>query len=191
VARIVDAAAQILVADGYERASTKRIAAAAGVSPGSLYQYFPNKESIVVAAVEQMVDDLADGFMSSLPEIADADPEKTLRAMLENLLDAMLARRHLIRVIAKEVAHLGGSAQAAHFERRITDLATGYLNGAAPAADRRQSATAVWIAVACVSSLTARYVLESPPIAREQFISELCRLVIGYLDPMLSPAPAG
>jgi AcrR family transcriptional regulator len=46
---ILDAAAQVLLAKGYERATTDRIAERAGVSIGSVYEYFPNKESIFAA----------------------------------------------------------------------------------------------------------------------------------------------
>jgi AcrR family transcriptional regulator len=185
VARILEAAGRILVADGYEHASTKRIAAAAGISPGSLYQYFPNKEAVVVATVEQMVDTLAENFIASLPHLTDADPDRSFTAMLETLLVAMDERRELIRVLVEEVPHLGGSTQALHFERRISDLATGYLNGVSPATDRRETAVAVWMVVACVSNLTARYVLERPPIPRAQFVAELRRLVLAYLAPIL------
>lgn len=49
VEAILDATALVLVREGYDRASTKRVAGVAGVSIGSLYQYFPNKESLVAA----------------------------------------------------------------------------------------------------------------------------------------------
>jgi AcrR family transcriptional regulator len=44
---LLDATARILVKDGFDRASTNKIAAKAGVSVGSLYQYFPSKEAVV------------------------------------------------------------------------------------------------------------------------------------------------
>ncbi len=46
---ILDAAAQVLLRRGYEKATTDRIAERAGVSIGSVYEYFPNKESIFAA----------------------------------------------------------------------------------------------------------------------------------------------
>src|ERR1041385_532898 len=49
---LLEATTRILVRDGYDRASTNRIALAAGVSIGSLYQYFPSKEAPVAALVE-------------------------------------------------------------------------------------------------------------------------------------------
>src|ERR1700744_4997226 len=47
VADILDAAAQVLAKDGARRFTTARVAERAGVSVGSLYQYFPNKEAIL------------------------------------------------------------------------------------------------------------------------------------------------
>jgi AcrR family transcriptional regulator len=46
---ILDAAAQVLLKRGYEKATTDRIAERAGVSIGSVFEYFPNKESIFAA----------------------------------------------------------------------------------------------------------------------------------------------
>jgi AcrR family transcriptional regulator len=50
---LLEATARILMKDGYDRASTNRIADAAGVSIGSLYQYFPSKEPLVAAVIDR------------------------------------------------------------------------------------------------------------------------------------------
>jgi AcrR family transcriptional regulator len=50
---ILDAAARVLRKHGYEEATTNRVAEVAGVSVGSLYQYFPNKEALVHALIER------------------------------------------------------------------------------------------------------------------------------------------
>ena len=50
---ILDATARVLTTTGYDRASTNRVAMAAGVSVGSLYQYFPSKEALVLALIER------------------------------------------------------------------------------------------------------------------------------------------
>ena len=46
---LLDGAAQVLVREGYEKATTDRIAERAGVSVGTLYEYFPNKDSVFAA----------------------------------------------------------------------------------------------------------------------------------------------
>src|SRR6478752_8926814 len=58
VAALVEATARILVRDGFDRASTNRIAQEAGVSIGSLYQYYPGKEALVAAVIERHNEDL-------------------------------------------------------------------------------------------------------------------------------------
>ena len=50
---LLEATARVLVKEGYDRASTNRIAEVAGVSIGSLYQYFPNKEALVAAVIDR------------------------------------------------------------------------------------------------------------------------------------------
>lgn len=56
VEAILGAAAHILKRDGASGLTTNRIAEAAGVSVGSLYQYFPNKEAIIVALIRAQLD---------------------------------------------------------------------------------------------------------------------------------------
>ena len=180
VARILDAAARILIADGYAAASTNAIAAEAGLSPGSVYQYFPNKDAIVVATIERMTDAMADDLIATMrfPGPGDRDPRQAVETVLYALLDAMEQRRQLVHVIVEQLPRLGGSPALQSFERRVRDLATGYLTGLTQGAT--QHAASVWIAVQCVEQLTIRYVLEQPPIPREQFITELRRLVTRY-----------
>src|SRR5580704_705280 len=50
---LLQATARILIKEGYDRASTNRIAEVAGVSIGSLYQYFPSKEALVAALIDR------------------------------------------------------------------------------------------------------------------------------------------
>src|SRR5262249_41095626 len=50
---LIEATARILVREGFDSASTNRIAEKAGVSVGSLYQYFPGKEALVAAVIDR------------------------------------------------------------------------------------------------------------------------------------------
>ncbi len=182
VERILDATARILIADGYNAASTNRIAADAGLSPGSIYQYFPNKDAIVLATVERMTEELAEPLIDALrlPPPGAETTRDAVEHTLSVLLDAMEQRRQLVHVIVEQLPRLGGSPALLSFERRVRDLATGYLAGLTQGAAQHQTAPSVWIAVQCVEQLTMRYVLEQPPIPREQFITELRRLITRY-----------
>src|SRR6185437_5949733 len=73
---LVEATARVLVEEGYERASTNRIAQVAGVSIGSLYQYFPSKEALVAAAAERHQQELARVAFGAVFKVA-AQPIET------------------------------------------------------------------------------------------------------------------
>lgn len=66
---LVEATARILVRESFDRASTNRIAAEAGVSIGSLYQYFPSKEALVAAVIDRHQQELMRVVTGSLEEV--------------------------------------------------------------------------------------------------------------------------
>ncbi|WP_316977381.1 TetR/AcrR family transcriptional regulator [Shumkonia mesophila] len=70
---IVEAATRILFREGADALSTNRIAEVAGVSVGSLYQYFPNREAIVTALMERLSDVVSTAF-GALPAIGGDAP---------------------------------------------------------------------------------------------------------------------
>lgn len=79
VADIMEAAAQLLVAEGREALTTTRIAERAGVSVGTLYQYFADLDTLVAKLVEQHLERereametvLQDGLSTPLPQLLD------------------------------------------------------------------------------------------------------------------------
>ncbi len=60
VEAILEATTHILVEEGYDKANTNRIAERAGISLGSLYQYFPNKEALMTALMDQHATEMAE-----------------------------------------------------------------------------------------------------------------------------------
>ena len=66
--RIVDAAADVLRRQGLAHATTKQIAAAAGLSEAALYKHFPGKEALLVAVVHEHLPELV-GTLKQLPEL--------------------------------------------------------------------------------------------------------------------------
>ena len=58
---LLEATTRVLLKEGYDRASTNRIAEVAGVSIGSLYQYFPSKEALVAAVIDRHQQEISAG----------------------------------------------------------------------------------------------------------------------------------
>jgi AcrR family transcriptional regulator len=90
VEAILEAAVELFAARGYARTTTNAVAARAGISVGSLYQYFPNKDAILAALVERHMDAVDGVIRASLDDLAD--PSRPLggsiRRMLERLLES-------------------------------------------------------------------------------------------------------
>lgn len=74
VERILDAAAHIFEREGYVRTTTNDVAAQAGVSIGSLYQYFPSKDALLVALAERHLDDVAARFAEQAALLRASEP---------------------------------------------------------------------------------------------------------------------
>src|SRR5262250_749285 len=66
---ILEATARVLVKRSFDGLTTNLVAEAAGISIGSLYQYFPNKAALVGALIEKHVDDLTSLALSELTRV--------------------------------------------------------------------------------------------------------------------------
>src|SRR6185437_15341352 len=79
---ILEAAARVLVKEGFERTTTNRVAEAAGVSVGSLYQYFPSKEALVAALVDRHNEEMRAEVLAALERVRTLPLEQAARAMV-------------------------------------------------------------------------------------------------------------
>src|SRR3984885_1782967 len=79
---MIEATARILVRDGFDKASTNRIAEKAGVSVGSLYQYFPSKEALVAAVIDRHNQEIMRTVRGELAEAMGLPVEKAIRKLV-------------------------------------------------------------------------------------------------------------
>ena len=126
VAAILDASADLLSSQGYARTSTNQIAARAGVSVGSLYQYFPNKDALMTALLERHHADIEKLVAATLVDLRDASVpiRRSVRRMLAGLRALHEADPKLARAI--ELAQIESPALHAVFSRREEKF-RGYL----------------------------------------------------------------
>src|SRR5687767_1375689 len=75
---ILDAAARVFVEDGLEAATTNRIAREAGVSVGSLYQYFPSKQAVLVELHRREIERGNDLILDKLSDSSEPDLGKRI-----------------------------------------------------------------------------------------------------------------
>ncbi len=106
VAKIVAATALLLRRTEPQQVTTNAIAAKAGVSKGSIYQYFANKEEIVNAAIEQLAAEQAPAIEEMLRSITLDRPETAMESAIDILIDFTIANRKLIRYLAERPDHV-------------------------------------------------------------------------------------
>jgi AcrR family transcriptional regulator len=124
---ILTAGARVLAEDGYSRARTARIARVAGVSEGSLYQYFPTKDALVIAVMRRHVDRMMVTFEDGLPELAFLPLRQAVRGIVLRTLRAHDIDPALHRVLFREVRGRGRLPFPAQFDERLTAVIRGYL----------------------------------------------------------------
>ncbi len=79
---IIEAATRIWMADGFSRMTTNQVAELAGVSIGSLYQYFPNKEAICYAVSEQLFEEFTTSYLDALHSKVNAPFDTKIRQLV-------------------------------------------------------------------------------------------------------------
>lgn len=186
VEAMLDATARVLVAEGYDRASTNRIAAVAGVSIGSLYQYFPNKEALVGALVARHTREMLQLLRDSLQEVASLDLRSALRELIRAMIAAHRVDPELHRIFDEQIPRMGQMAEIEAIDREVFALVRSWLQhhrGEVRVADLDR---ATLICVRTVETLTHEIVIGqagSLPVDDAAFADEVTRMVIGYLQP--------
>lgn len=105
---IFEATIQVLLANGFDRTTTIQIAERAGVSVGSLYQYFPNKRALMAAMVKRHVGGVADATIAACQSAHGRTIEEMCTTMLTAFVDAKTRRPDLSRALYMPTAMVNG-----------------------------------------------------------------------------------
>ena len=110
VEAIFEAAIQVLLSLGADRLTTTRVAGRAGVSVGTLYQYFPNKQSLLFAVFEEHMGKVT-RCVEAACERAHNQPLATMiEQVVEAFVDAKMERADISVALYKVSADVGGAA---------------------------------------------------------------------------------
>ena len=189
IAQLLQAAANVFCANGYTAASTNAIAREAHVSPGTLYQYFPNKEAIAVELGGRLMHEMREAhgqvftpenLALPLPELLDAVVDPLVEFNCANpVFLALMHGSDIPGKIAEEHDELHASLLA-----RVRDLLGHYLPDL-PVAERAVIADMTF----AVFKGGLALVLAAPEgPERDATIVELKRVLLRYLDPVIGDA---
>lgn len=100
---LLDAAARVLVQEGYGAANTNRIAEVAGISVGSLYQYFPSKEALIVALRQRHAAQMGALLQEQAQKLAGAALPTAVQTLVHAVVQAHLVDPALHRALGEQV----------------------------------------------------------------------------------------
>lgn len=184
VKAMLDATARILVREGFDKASTNRIAEVAGVSVGSLYQYFPSKEAVVAALIDRHSQEVMRAVQGELAEAVDLPLKDGVRKLVAVAVKAHRIDPKLHRALTEQIPRVGRLENVETFSQQNYVLFAAYL-------ERRRSEIRVadlklasFICVTSIEALTHTAVLHRKMLADgevESLIDATTRLIFGYL----------
>jgi AcrR family transcriptional regulator len=182
---LVEATARILVREGFDKASTNRIAEVAGVSVGSLYQYFPSKEALVAAVIDRHKHDIQKVVRSEIAKVADQPIEQGIRTLVAVAVRAHRVNPKLHRVLAEQIPRVGKLEKAETFDRENFAIFESYLESHRDELGVVNLELAAFICVTAIEAVTHSAVLHHAKMLSEEttamLIDDATRLVVGYL----------
>ncbi|WP_267396503.1 TetR/AcrR family transcriptional regulator [Sphingomonas sp. GC_Shp_1] len=180
---ILEATAQILDDDGGKGLTTNLLAQHAGYSIGTLYQYFDNREAIVVALIERQRETMRREIDALLEARAGEPWEKTVQAIVRLMHDAFARHRHvdprLIRSLVAFALERGLPEPTEH----VADAIIAVWRGAGEAHIRRLSDAGRFVLTTAIVEVLRATTLRSLSLLGTIELEEaIVRLVMGFLN---------
>jgi AcrR family transcriptional regulator len=173
---VLDAAAIVLRRDGVDAVTTNHIAEVAGVSIGSVYQYFPDKRAIFRALHDRHAEAIGRVVERAVAERAAASPDDILRALVEALIEAHAADPAVHGLHSLEVPHRAGGTSS--LEARLGGALRSALSLRAPERDLDRE---IFVLAHMVEALAHGAVLRRPPrLSLAAAGEEAVRAVLAY-----------
>ncbi|MBL9096458.1 MAG: TetR family transcriptional regulator [Alphaproteobacteria bacterium] len=182
VEAIVDAAARVLVKHGYDAFTTNRVAEKAGVSVGSLYQYFPNKDALLSELMRRHVEEIERG-VEGMAELARTAPlAEVIRVGIEQNAQAHFIDPALHRVLSEQVPRLGQLDWMTGFTARMDARVREMLEARRAEIVVQDIDLAVYIITRTVEAVVHNAVCERPKdLASGALAEEVTRMLVGFL----------
>jgi len=182
---LVEATARILVSDGFDKASTNRIAEVAGVSVGSLYQYFPSKEALVIAVAERHHRDIMQIVGRALADVDSVPVEEAVRRLVAVAIEAHRVDPDLHRVLAEQIPRTGRLEDLDPVNREAQVMFRAYLEARKDELQLEDVELATFVCATSIEALAHNAVLHHAELSSKGAVSalidEASRMILGYL----------
>jgi AcrR family transcriptional regulator len=147
---VMEATARLIPDFGFDRATTNKIAELAGVSIGSLYRYFPNKEAIFISLFQRVEENHRQQLRKALEMARDLPPRSRVEPVVGAIVDLVMKRRKLVLVLYSHAPQLGALDYLVQSRQRFRGEIELVLQEFSSHIPKRSPHTAARLIVGCV-----------------------------------------
>ncbi len=171
---LLQATTRIICREGLERLTTNQIAETAGVSVGSLYQYFPNKEALVAELRQRYEARFLERLVRAFGSIAPLPLGEAIRAFARFTIDVHREDPQLHNELSPEIPE--------DQHRTVREMVRAYLEAHRDEVRRPDLEIATYVLVEVGESLVHNTALRAPKRLEDpSFLDEVCDLMERYL----------
>lgn len=179
---ILTAAARIFKSRGFEGNSTSRIAATAGVGIGSVYEYFPSKQSLISAVAKRHLEQIADQFEEAIKATAHLPLEQALEVLVDVLMEGKLIEPGVERAFLNDAKLIDLWSLLEEFDRRMLPMLIESLR--AREIRPKDLETAAFVLLHSLRAVSVAVAILKPDRLGDPGLrSELRALTLSYLRP--------
>lgn len=179
---IYAAAMQVLEREGSDDPGMQVIAERAGVSVGSIYQYFPTKAALAQAVIRHHLRKQVDAVKVSLEEAKALEAEAAVRALVHALVGNKRTFLKLERSILKFLLRVGDIDDLTALDDEMNGVVEAFIRSRVTRTQRPE--LAAFVVSNALRSAVLLSVLQKPEQLEDPaFAEELVQLVLGYLAP--------
>jgi AcrR family transcriptional regulator len=179
---ILEATIRVLLERGYAQTTTIAIAERAGVSVGSLYQYFPSKEALVAALIDRHVSKMLEEMELQLGDHVTDPPEVVIAKLIRGSVESHRLEPELHKILIEEVPRVGKAAESLDVSRKIVKIVERFLARHRERLVVRDVRLAAFVVETVVEALSHRAIIDGPHrLSYEDVEAETEHLVKLYL----------
>ena len=182
VLAIHEASIQVLLSVGYRKLTTTRVAERAGVSVGTLYQYFPNRQALIRAVLERYLMEMSASIQADCQALRGRSLDEIATGMVDAMIAAKWRRLEVSRAMHEPLVEVGGAELVRASAARGASLVADLLRSCPEIAGVDVEPLAVFLMMAGASMLQAAFIEYGAD--KETIRAHMRAMACGYLHEM-------
>src|SRR5258708_3833968 len=189
VSALFEASVQVLLAVGYRKLTTTRVAERAGVSVGTLYQYFPNRQALITSVIERYLEEISASVERDCEVLNGRRLDEIATGLVDAFIDAKWKRIDVSRAMHEPLVDVGGAKLVRAAATKGAGFVANVLASCSDAEVPDVHSLSLFVVLACSSLLQAAIADHARSVERNMLRVHMRALVFGYLREMRQPKP--